>query len=123
MRYTKYRGGHLGIPVSKINEIPIPHLDHFIISHVYLKSHHLACLFISKMPLYFGNWWFDGEVIHNLFCITFLASVLTCIRQESANEWYCNTVKSLLLPNTVSQREEKQHTARLDDTAILHVEI
>ena len=33
--------------------------------------------------------------------------VLTRIRQESANKWYCNTVKDLLLPNTVKQKDEK----------------
>ena len=31
-----------------------------------------------------------------------LNDVLTCIRQESANEWYHNTVKDLLLQNTVN---------------------
>ena len=35
------------------------------------------------------------------------AVVLTCIRQESANKWYRNTVKDLLLPNTVNQKDEK----------------
>ena len=51
------------------------------------------------------------------------AVILTCIRQESANKWYRNTVKDLLLPNTVNQKDEKPHTAGLDDTAILHIEI
>ena len=51
------------------------------------------------------------------------AVVLTCIRQESANKWYRNTVKNLLLPNTVNQKDEKPHTAGLDDTAIPHIEI
>ena len=44
--------------------------------------------------------------------------VLTRIRQESANKWYCNTVKDLLLPNTVNQKDEKPYTAGLDDTEI-----
>ena len=35
--------------------------------------------------------------------------VFTYIRQESANEWYCNTVKDLLLQNTVNQKDEKPH--------------
>ena len=48
---------------------------------------------------------------------------LTYIRQERANEQYCNTMKDLLLLNTVSQRDEKPHTAGLDDTAILHIKI
>ena len=49
--------------------------------------------------------------------------VLTCIRQESENKWYRNTVKDLLLPNTVNQKDEKPYTARLDDTAIPHIKI
>ena len=49
--------------------------------------------------------------------------VLTRIRQESANKWYCNTVKDLLLPNTVKQKDEKPYTAGLDDTAIPHIKI
>ena len=51
------------------------------------------------------------------------AVVLTCIRQESTNKWYCNTVKNLLLPNTVNQKDEEPHTAGLDNTAIPHIEI
>ena len=58
----------------------------------------------------------------SLLCFV-LHSVLTCIRQESANERYRNTVKDLLLPNTVSQKDGKPHTAGLDDTAISHVKI
>ena len=42
--------------------------------------------------------------------------VLTCIRQESANRWYRNIVKDLLLPNNVNQKDEKPRTAGLDDT-------
>ena len=49
--------------------------------------------------------------------------VLTCIRQESANRWYRNIVKDLLLPNTVNQKDEKPSTAGLDDTAIPHIKI
>ena len=48
---------------------------------------------------------------------------MTYIRQERTNEQYGNTVKVLLLPNTVSQRDEKPHTAGLDDTAIPHPKI
>ena len=51
------------------------------------------------------------------------AVVLTCIRQESANKWYRNTVKDLLLPKTVNQKDETPHTTGLDDTAIPHIEI
>ena len=34
-----------------------------------------------------------------------------------------NTVKDLLLPNTVSQKDEKPHTVGLDDTAIPYSKI
>ena len=36
---------------------------------------------------------------------------------------YCNTVKDLLLPNAVSQKDEKPHTVGLDDTVIPHIKI
>ena len=49
--------------------------------------------------------------------------ILTYIRQERPNEQYCNTVKDLLLLNTVSQKDEKPHTAGLDDTVIPHIKI
>ena len=49
--------------------------------------------------------------------------LLTCIGQESANERYCSTVKDLLLPNSVSQKDEKPNTAGLDDTAIPFIKI
>ena len=51
--------------------------------------------------------------------------VLFCVlyRKESANKRYRNTVNSLISPNTVSQNDEKPHTADLDDTAIPHVKI
>ena len=52
-----------------------------------------------------------------------LLIVLTRIRQGSANKWYRNIVKDLLLPNTVNQRDEKPYTAGLDDTAIPHIKI
>ena len=38
-------------------------------------------------------------------------------------EWYCNTVNDLLLLNTVNKKDEKLHTAGLDDTAIPHINI
>ena len=44
-------------------------------------------------------------------------------KQERPNKWYCNTVKDLLLPNTVSQKDEKPHTAGLDDAAIPNIKI
>ena len=49
--------------------------------------------------------------------------VLRCIRQESANKRYRSTMKDLLLPNSVSQSDEKPHTAGLDDTAMPHIKI
>ena len=42
--------------------------------------------------------------------------VLICIRPERANKWYRNTLKALLLPNTVNQKDAKPHTAGLGDT-------
>ena len=39
-------------------------------------------------------------------------------QQESPNEQYHNTVRDLLLPNTINQKDEKPHTTGLDDTAI-----
>ena len=50
-----------------------------------------------------------------LFCVLYL--------KESANKRYLNTVNNLISPNTVSQNDEKTHTAGLDDTAIAHVKI
>ena len=59
------------------------------------------------------------------YLLTFIACCvlfcLACITQESTNEQYCNTMKDPLLPNTVSQKDEKPHTVGLHDTAILHV--
>ena len=49
--------------------------------------------------------------------------VLTCIRQGSKIEWYCNTVNDLLLPNAVNEKDEKTHNVGLDDTAIPHIKI
>ena len=60
--------------------------------------------------------------LYHLLCFV-LHSVLTCMRQERANEWYCNTMKDLLLLNTVSQKDEKLHTIGLDDTVTKHVKI
>ena len=49
--------------------------------------------------------------------------VLTCIRQKSANKWYHNTIKDILLQNIVNQKDAKPYTAGLDDTAIPHIKI
>ena len=90
--------------MSKINEIPIPHLDPFIIGRTYLKLHPSSVFILSQNLLF-----------------TYI--VLTCMRQERAIERYLNTVKDILLPNTISQKDEKQHTAGLDDTTIPHINI
>ena len=47
-----------------------------------------------------------------------LFQILTYHRQERPNEQYRNTVNDLLLPNTVSHKDEKTYIAALDDTAI-----
>ena len=49
--------------------------------------------------------------------------ILTYIREERPNERYRNSVKDLLLPNIVGQKDEKPHTAGLGDNAIPHIKI
>ena len=49
--------------------------------------------------------------------------ILTYVRQERPNRRYRNTMKDLLSPNTVSQKDEKPPTAGLDDTAMPHIKI
>ena len=117
-RTTARKIGKYENTVSKIYEIPTctPHLDPFIIGHVYLKLHP-SSMFISILT-------FIAYLLtfYSLLCFV-LYSVLTCMRQESANERYRNTVKDLLLPNTVSQKDAKPYTTKLDDTVILHLKI
>ena len=55
-----------------------------------------------------------------MFCV---AQCTDLFRQESTNKWYCNTVKDLLLPNTVSKKDEKLHTIGPDDTEMPHIKI
>ena len=57
---------------------------------------HLALSLVFKIILPFIN----------LFSLLLflLHIVLICIRQESANKWYCNTVKDLLLPKLLTKR-------------------
>ena len=66
-----------------------------------------------------------GDGLSVPFIVSGLPLVLkiqTTIRQESAvNSTARNTEKDHLLPNTVSQKDEKAHTARLNDTAIPHL--
>ena len=64
---------------------------------------HLACLFIDLHSLFID--------LYSVLCFD-LHVVLTCMRKESANEWYCN-----------SEKDEKPPTTWLDDTAILHIKI
>ena len=59
---------------------------------------------------------------YSLLCFV-LDSALTCTRQERVSERYRNTMKDLLLPSTISQKVERPHTARLDGTAMPHVDI
>ena len=55
--------------------------------------------------------------------LPFFSKILTCFRQESEKEQYSNSVKDLVLSNTVRQKDEKPHTAGQDDTAIPHIKI
>ena len=63
------------------------------------------------------------EIVYSFTVKSKVFQKMIYIRQERANERYRNTVKDLLLPNTVSQKDEKPHTAGLDDTAIPHIKI
>ena len=58
-----------------------------------------------------------------LYCVLLLHIVLTFITGKRANGQYQNTVKDLLLQNTVNKKNEKSHTAGLNDTAIPHIKI
>ena len=51
--------------------------------------------------------------------------VLFCVlyRKESPNKRYRTTVNNLISPNSVSQNDEKTHSAKRDDTAIPHVKV
>ena len=56
--------------------------------------------------------------LYSLHCFALhivLTPVLTCFRQGSAKERYHSTVKDLLLPNTVSQKDEKPHISWLQE--------
>ena len=65
-----------------------------------------------------------SEIVYSFTVKSKVFQILTdIIRQERPNERYRNTVKDLLLPNTVRQKDEKLHTAGLDDTAIPHIKI
>ena len=73
-----------------------------MIGHTYLKLYPyvVACLFISSMHVYIRN-------------------------QTEEAEWTVPQYRegSSFIPNTVSQKDEKPHTAGLDDTAIPHIKI
>ena len=49
--------------------------------------------------------------------------VFTCIRQESANKWYRNTVKDRSSFTEYRKKDEKPDTVGLDDTAVPHIKI
>ena len=101
--------------VSKIVKMPIPHLDFFIIGHAYLKLHP------SSLFIYLDR--FIAYLLTFMACCVFGGLYVTCMREDTANERYRNTVKDPLLPDSDSQKDEKPHTAGLDDTAIPHVKI
>ena len=64
----------------------------------------------------------QNRVNHVLCLLCFVLHVrLTCVKQKSANERYRSNMKDILLPNTVSQKDEKPYTAGLDDTLIPHI--
>ena len=64
-----------------------------------------------------------SEIVYSFTVKSKVFQILTYIRQERPNERYRNTVKDLLLPNTVRQKDEKPHTAGLDDTPIPPIKI
>lgn len=131
--------------VSKIDEIPIPHfmIGHAyvklcpsrMLTFVYLKyvctSNQLQRLQENvRSRIYQYNRWKSLVIVCNsnfiidsnyhllnLYSLHFFALqiVLTCFRQVSANERYRNTVKDLLLLNTVSQKDENPHTSGLQE--------
>ena len=53
------------------------------------------------------------------YCVLFLRTV----SKESEINGTVLTVGNIISPNTVSQNDEKPHSAELDDTAIPHVKI
>ena len=57
-----------------------------------------------------------------MFCFAWCID-LHVYEEEGVNERYRNTLKDLLSPNTVSQKDKKKHIAGLDDAAIPHVKI
>ena len=50
-------------------------------------------------------------------CVIIHHTYLLCIGQGSTNDWCHNTMKDLLLLNTVSQKDEKLHTVGPDNTS------
>ena len=57
----------------------------------------------------------DFQILTFIDLYVLLCFVLRILRKESANKRYRNTVNNLISPNTVSQNDEKPHTAELDD--------
>ena len=71
-------------------------------------NHLPLCLNTSKLLLTFMSYCV-------LFCVLY--------RKESANKRYRTTVNNLISPNSVSQNDDKTHSAKRDDTAIPNVKI
>ena len=131
--------------IPKFDEIPIPHLwlvtfftclppqacmqqksTSDIARKHYEKTLNWSVQWLKSPVITIKSKFFKILTFINLFSLLwFMLHILStpCIRQKSANKWYRNTVKDLLLPNTVNKRDETPHNAGLDDTAIPHIKI
>ena len=65
----------------------------------------------------------DFYILSFIDLYVLLCLVLRIVSKGKHKQLYRNTVNSHISPNTVSQNDEIPHTARPDDTAILHVKI
>ena len=138
----QYRKKNWEIP--KFDEIPIPHVWLVTFSTCLPRQacmHQKSTSDIARKHEKTLNWsvqWLKSPVITikskvfkiltyiNLFSLLwFMLHILSTrsIREESANDWHRNTVKDILLPNTVNKKDETLHTPGLDDTAIPHIKI
>ena len=55
--------------------------------------------------------------------MSYFVLVLRIVSKGKRKQRYRNTLNNLISPNTVSQNDEKPHTAELDDTTIPQVKI
>ena len=130
-KIAKYRN-----TVSKIDEIPIPHLWSVTLTLTLYPSRVFvlisqACIHQKSTLVFAGkreisNWsvqrsnsqvigcptnffieW-PSEIAYSFTVKSKVFQILTYIRQERLNERYRNTVKDLLLPNTVNQKDENR---------------